>query len=101
MAATFAVRPGDGVMLVTDGGRLIRVPSDQVRVTGRQTMGVTLFRLDERERVTSVFPILEDDVPEAEIPDGDAAIDDGPIDGDPIDDGRGPDGNGAGEPGDE
>ena len=101
VAATFAVRPGDGVMLVTDGGRLIRVPSDQVRVTGRQTMGVTLFRLDERERVTSVFPILEDDVPEAEIPDGDAAIDDGPIDGDPIDDGRGPDGNGAGEPGDE
>ena len=35
---------GDDVMLVTDAGRLIRVPADQVRITGRQAMGVTLFR---------------------------------------------------------
>jgi DNA gyrase subunit A len=46
-------------MLVTDAGRLIRVPADQVRITGRQAMGVTLFRLDSGERVTSVFPVLE------------------------------------------
>jgi DNA gyrase subunit A len=46
-------------MLVTDGGRLIRVPVDQVRITGRSVMGVTLFRLDDDERVTSVFPVLE------------------------------------------
>jgi DNA gyrase subunit A len=46
-------------MLVTDGGRLIRVPVDQVRITGRSVMGVTLFRLDEDERVTAVFPVLE------------------------------------------
>ncbi len=61
VVASFPVRPGDGVMLVTDEGRLIRVPSDQVRVTGRTSMGVTLFRLGETEHVTSVFPILEDD----------------------------------------
>ncbi|GBQ39466.1 DNA gyrase subunit A [Acidocella aminolytica 101 = DSM 11237] len=61
VAASFAVRPGDDVMLVTDGGRLIRVPADQVRLTGRAAMGVTLFRLDDDERVTSVFPVLEDD----------------------------------------
>lgn len=59
VAASFAVRPGDDIMLVTDGGRLIRVPVDQVRITGRASMGVTLFRLDEDERVTSVFPVLE------------------------------------------
>ena len=35
VAASFPVRPGDDVMLVTDAGRLIRVPADQVRVTGR------------------------------------------------------------------
>ena len=64
VVASFPVRTGDGVMLVTDEGRLIRVPSDQVRVTGRASMGVTVFRLGETERVTSVFPILED--PEAE-----------------------------------
>jgi DNA gyrase subunit A len=59
VAASFPVREGDDVMLVTDGGRLIRVPVDQVRITGRSVMGVTLFRLDENERVTSVFPVLE------------------------------------------
>lgn len=61
VAASFAVRPGDDVMLVTNGGRLIRVPADQVRLTGRTAMGVTLFRLDDDECVTSVFPVLEDD----------------------------------------
>ncbi len=64
VVASFPVRPGDGVMLVTDEGRLIRVPSDQVRVTGRSSMGVTLFRLGETERVSSVFPIL--DAPDSE-----------------------------------
>ena len=65
VAASFAVRPGDDIMLVTDGGRLIRVPVDQVRVTGRASMGVTLFRLDEDERVTSVFPVLEQEAEDA------------------------------------
>jgi DNA gyrase subunit A len=35
------------------------VPVDQVRLTGRSAMGVTLLRLNEDERVTSVFPVLE------------------------------------------
>ncbi len=60
VVATFPVRPGDGVMLITDGGRLIRLPADQVRRTGRQAMGVTLLRLDEGETVTSCFPVVDD-----------------------------------------
>ncbi len=59
VVATLPVRRGDDIMLVTDAGRLIRVPADQVRITARQTMGVTLFRLGDRERVTSVFPVIE------------------------------------------
>jgi DNA gyrase subunit A len=62
VAASFPVRQGDDVMLVTDAGRLIRVPADQVRITGRQAMGVTLFRVDAGEHVTSVFPVVEDAV---------------------------------------
>ncbi len=65
VAASFQVREGDDVMLVTDGGRLIRVPVDQVRITGRSVMGVTLFRLDDDERVTSVFPVLEQETADA------------------------------------
>ncbi len=59
VAGTFPVRPGDGVMMVTDAGRLIRVPADQVRLTGRASQGVTLFRLDSGEHITSVFPIVD------------------------------------------
>jgi len=59
VVASFPVRPGDDVMLVTDEGRLIRVPSDQVRITGRASMGVTLFRLGDTEHVTSVFPVID------------------------------------------
>ena len=70
VAGSFTVRAGDGVMLVTDAGRLIRLPADQVRITGRSAMGVTLFRVDSDERITSVFPIMEDDVvDETEVPD--------------------------------
>ena len=61
VVATFPVRSGDDVMLVTDAGRLIRVPGDQVRITGRQAMGVTLFRVIAGEHVTSVFPVIEGD----------------------------------------
>jgi DNA gyrase subunit A len=59
VAASFPVRQGDDVMLMTDAGRLIRVPGDQARITGRLAMGVTLFRVDANEHVTSVFPVIE------------------------------------------
>ena len=70
VVATFPVREGDDVMLVTDAGRLIRVPGDQVRITGRQAMGVTLFRVDQGEHVTSVFPVLDDSEDEGDTPEG-------------------------------
>ncbi len=65
VAASFQVRDGDDVMLVTDGGRLIRTPVDQVRITGRSVMGVTLLRLDEDEKVTAVFPVVEEEAEDA------------------------------------
>jgi DNA gyrase subunit A len=75
VVATQPVRPGDDVMLVTDAGRLIRLPADQVRITGRQAMGVTLFRLDGAERVTSVFPVLENEDGAGETPEPEEATD--------------------------
>jgi DNA gyrase subunit A len=78
VVASFPALPQSDVMLVTDKGRLIRVPVDQVRLTGRQTMGVTLFRLDSDERVGSVFPVLDassddDDGESGEAPTGSEA----------------------------
>ncbi len=65
VAASFPVRPGDDIMLVTDQGKLIRAPVDQVRITGRQAMGVTLVRVEKDEQVTSVFPVIDDGDDEA------------------------------------
>jgi DNA gyrase subunit A len=78
VVTTFPVREGDDIMLVTDAGRLIRVPADQVRLTGRAAQGVMLLRLNKAERVTSVFPVLEageangEEGPEPEPTDPDA-----------------------------
>ncbi|MBS0989600.1 DNA gyrase subunit A [Acetobacter okinawensis] len=65
VAATLPVLPGTDVMLVTDAGRLIRVPVDQVRIMARQASGVTLLRLNDAERITSVFPVMDDGEDEA------------------------------------
>jgi DNA gyrase subunit A len=72
---------------------LIRVPGDQVRVTGRQAMGVTLFRVDSGEHVTSVFPVLEDESDDGDGPgtvQGDTAIVDEATPGDIPDEGSDP-----------
>jgi DNA gyrase subunit A len=60
VVATFPVRQGDDVMLVTNTGRLIRLPADQVRLTRRRSLGVTMLRLNDGERVTSCFPVVDD-----------------------------------------
>ena len=51
---SFPVGPTDQIMLVTDRGQLIRTPVDDIRIAGRKTQGVTLFRVDTGERVVSV-----------------------------------------------
>ncbi len=61
VVANFTVTPGDHVMLMTDAGQAIRFEAGSVRRTGRGTQGVMLMRLDEAERVTSCFPVIEDD----------------------------------------
>ncbi len=57
--ASFPVDQGDEIMLVTDGGQLIRCPVSGVRVAGRSTQGVTIFNTAEDERVVSVEHISE------------------------------------------
>lgn len=61
LAASFPVNDGDGIMLVTDGGQLIRVPIGGIRIAGRATAGVTIIRLKNEERVVAVQRIVETD----------------------------------------
>ncbi|MGB5947744.1 MAG: DNA gyrase subunit A [Parvibaculum sp.] len=59
LVASFPVEDQDQIMLVTDQGQLIRCPVDDVRVAGRATQGVTIFRTMEDERVVSVERVDE------------------------------------------
>jgi len=59
LVASFPVEHGDEIMLVTDGGQLIRCPVEGIRVAGRATQGVIVFDTAEKERVVSVERISE------------------------------------------
>jgi DNA gyrase subunit A len=59
VVASFPVNATDQIMLVTDGGQLIRSPVIDVRIAGRRTQGVTLFDVAEDERVVSVARLEE------------------------------------------
>jgi len=59
LVASFPVEESDDLMLITNLGQTIRVPVSDVGIKGRATQGVTLFRLDESERVVSVERIAE------------------------------------------
>jgi DNA gyrase subunit A len=54
LVASFPVENADQIMLVTDGGQLIRVPVDGIRVVGRNSQGVTVFSTRDKEKVVSV-----------------------------------------------
>ncbi len=66
LAAAFPVDPGDELLLVTDGGQLIRVPVKNIRIAARNTQGVIVFRTGKDEHVVSVERLAE--------PEGDDAV---------------------------
>ncbi len=77
IVATFPVEASHQVMMVTNGGQVIRMPLHDVRVAGRKTLGVTLFRVGAEERVVSVASIAEDEGENGDAADAaDGVIDD-------------------------
>jgi DNA gyrase subunit A len=59
LVASFPIEHTDQIMLVTDGGQLIRTPVDDVRIAGRNTQGVRIFKTDAEESVVSVERLSE------------------------------------------
>jgi DNA gyrase subunit A len=72
LVQSFPVANSDQIMLVTDGGQLIRCPVSGIRIAGRNTQGVIVFDTAEGEKVVSVERVsddgddAEDDAPAAE-----------------------------------
>ena len=69
VVSTIPVLDTDQLVMVSDGGQLIRLPVDGISFTGRTSRGVTLFNVSEVERVVSVtvFRDLEGDKDEKGI----------------------------------
>ncbi len=73
LVALFPVEASDQILLVSDGGQLIRVPVDGIRIAGRSTKGVTIFNTADGEKVVSVERISEADSDEENGNEGEAA----------------------------
>ncbi len=86
LVAAFPVEDGDQIMLVSDGGQLIRVPVGGIRIASRATKGVTIFSTAKDEKVVSVERISE---PEGE---DDAGSEDEAVNGEPTEAGSDVDG---------
>ena len=60
VVAVFPVGQNDQVMLVTDGGMVIRCPVNDIRIARRRSQGVVIFKVGEGERVVSVARLPEE-----------------------------------------
>ena len=69
VAGSFPVENDQDVIMVTDGGKIIRTPVSDVRIAGRSTAGVTLFRTAENEKVVSAISIEGSDETAGEVAD--------------------------------
>ena len=68
MVSSFPIEDDNQIMMVTDGGKLIRMPVEDIRIAGRKTQGVILFRTAEDENVVSVTWLdADDDDEDAEL----------------------------------
>jgi DNA gyrase subunit A len=60
IVGSFPVEEADQVMLVTDGGKLIRTPVSGIRIAGRSTQGVIVLNTAEDEKVVSLERLSEE-----------------------------------------
>jgi DNA gyrase subunit A len=88
LVAAFPVDEADQIMLVSDGGQLIRVPVNGIRIASRATKGVTIFSTAADEKVVSVERISEPEDEEGAEAEGEAGIEpsgtpeaEGPVEG--------------------
>lgn len=89
VVAVFPVQQNDEIVPVTDLGQVIRCPVHDIRIAGRGSQGVVIFRMAEGERVVSVAALRDNG------DEGDDAVDDSVVD-DAVDEGAADD-DGTGE----
>ena len=69
-----AVKGNEDIMLITVAGVLIRIPVDSISITGRNTQGVRLIRVQGEEEVATVAMVAEEVEEEIDTEDGSDSI---------------------------
>jgi DNA gyrase subunit A len=68
LAGARVVREGYQVMLISNGGTVIRIPVEEFKRLGRSTQGVIVMRLREAEQVSTLAPVVESESQDEEQP---------------------------------
>lgn len=72
------VKPDSDIMLISDGGTLVRTPVNGIALVGRNAQGVTLIRMGDGEKLVQLAPIMSEDddaLPEGSTHEGDPITD--------------------------
>ena len=56
---SFIVNDDDQIILVSNKGQIIRVGISQIRIAGRSTQGVSIFKIPKQDKIVSVSRVLE------------------------------------------
>ncbi len=65
VVGALTVRDTDEIMLITNGGQMVRTPVKDIREAGRNTMGVKLINLDDKDRLQAIAPVISENDEEA------------------------------------
>ena len=57
VAASYHIEDNDQLLLITESGQIIRCPVHDIRIAGRNTQGVTIFKTSKGEKVVSAARI--------------------------------------------
>ena len=61
MAGTKAVTPDEEIVIITEGGKVLRSTAEEVRQTGRSASGVRMLNVDEGDRIAGLAVFVEKD----------------------------------------
>ncbi|MCR5506629.1 MAG: DNA gyrase subunit A [bacterium] len=75
VVSSFPIEEDKNILMVTDGGKMIRLGVNKIRIAGRQTMGVTLFKTAEDEKVVSVAIAEQNDEEETPVEQDNTPVD--------------------------
>jgi DNA gyrase subunit A len=65
VVGALTVRDTDEIMLITVGGQMVRIPVNGIREAGRNTQGVKLVNLAEKDKLQAIAPVIGEDKEDA------------------------------------